>query len=301
MTHGIDLRPRVIRHRVVSDGSDGSRPLWPSHFALTETFFADEDLNTCLDQPETRWTIQHMSYDTLTSRAKPSSNARLSHCSWSFGIIDESHRYKRKNSVGWRIVMHARMGFKLQVTASPGFHSLYDWCFQTMCLFSGAPEYPEDYTVMEKHGAEALYSAVNSVMHGIWTQDEDDQQDAEPGMIRIAKPWTIRRWSELKLANGKQLLQILKENAHLVDLEWTEEEQAKLKTLVARYTSQGASEAWRVQGWQLICFALVLGVVLATVPDRLFGSGSGPNPNRGQIAGPGCQSTRTVNSGTVRW
>jgi hypothetical protein len=46
-------------------------------------------------------------------------------------------------------------------------------------------------------------------------------------MIHIAKPWTIRRWSESKLANGKPLVRIPNENVHIVDLEWTEEEQAK--------------------------------------------------------------------------
>jgi hypothetical protein len=40
--------------------------------------------------------------------------------------------------------------------------------------------------------------------------------------------------------------------------------------------------------------------VLATVADRHFGSGSGSEPNRCQIGGPGCQHTRTVDSGTVR-
>jgi hypothetical protein len=83
-------------------------------------------------------------------------------------------------------------------------------------------------------------------MHAVWTEDQDAPQDAAHQMIQIAKPWTIRRWSESKLANGKPLGQIQKENAHLVDLEWTEEEQAELKTLVERYTSRGASGAWRV-------------------------------------------------------
>jgi len=128
-----------------------------------------------------------------------------------------------------------------------------------MWLFSGAPEDAEDETLMEKHGAEALYSAVKSLMHAIRTEDQDAQQDAAHRMIQIAKPWTIRRWSESKLANGKPLVGIPKENAHLVDLEWTEEEQAKLKTLVERYTSQGASGAWRVHRWRLACFSLVLG------------------------------------------
>jgi len=42
-------------------------------------------------------------------------------------------------------------------------------------------------------------------------------------------------------------------------------------------------------------------VVLATVPDRHFGSRSGSEPNRGQIDSPGRRYTRTVNLGTVRW
>ena len=87
---------------------------------------------------------------------------------------------------------------------------------------------------MEKHGAEALYSTVKSLMHAIRTKDEEAQQDAAHWMIQIAKPWTIRRWSESKLANGKPLLRIPKEKAHLIDLEWTEEEQAHLMTLVER-------------------------------------------------------------------
>jgi hypothetical protein len=63
----------------------------------------------------------------------------------------------------------------------------------------------------------------------------------------------------LKLANGKALIRIRKENAHLVDLEWTEEEHAHLNTLVERYSSQGASAAWTVHKCSLACFSLVLG------------------------------------------
>ena len=161
--------------------------------------------------------------------------------------------------MGWRIVTNVSIGFKLQVTATLGFHSLYDWCFLTMWLFSGPPEDPEDETFMEKHGTNALYSAVKSLMHAIRTKDQDAQQDAAHWMIQIAKPWTILRWSESRRANGKSLVLILKENAHLVDLEWTEEEQAKLKTLVKKNTSQGAPGVWRVHRWKLACFLLVLG------------------------------------------
>jgi hypothetical protein len=61
-----------------------------------------------------------------------------------------------------------------------------------MWLFAGAPADPEDDTVMETHGAEALYSAVKSLMHDIRTDDEEAQQDAVHQMIQIAMPWTIR-------------------------------------------------------------------------------------------------------------
>jgi hypothetical protein len=42
-----------------------------------------------------------------------------------------------------------------------------------------------------------------------------------------------------------------------VGLEWTEEEQAKLMTLVDGKTSQGSSEAWRVHSCRLV-LAMVL-------------------------------------------
>jgi len=115
-----------------------------------------EDLNTSIDKPENRWNIYLLSYDTLTSRAKPSSNGQLSYCAWSFGIFDQSHRYMTRNTVGWHIAMNAKIGFKLQVTATPRFHSLYDQCYQAMWLLSGAPEDAENDTVKEKHGADAL-------------------------------------------------------------------------------------------------------------------------------------------------
>ena len=128
-----------------------------------------------------------------------------------------------------------------------------------MWLFSGAPEDPEDDTMMEKHGAEALYSAVKRLMHAIQTKAEEAQQDVAHQMIQIAMPWKIRRWSELKLANGKPLIRIPKEKALLIDLKWTEEEQAHLKTLVVRYSSRGASGACRVHGWRLACLSSVSG------------------------------------------
>jgi hypothetical protein len=89
--------------------------------------------------------------------------------------------------------MNTRIGFKLPVTATLGFHSLYDWCYKVMLLFSGAPDHPEDETVMELHGADALYSAVKSSMHAVRTEDQDAQWYAAHWIIHVAKPWTGRR------------------------------------------------------------------------------------------------------------
>jgi len=41
--------------------------------------------------------------------------------------------------------------------------------------------------------------------------------------------------------------------------------------------------------------------LLIIVLDRRFGSGSGSEPNGCHTGGPGCQSTWTINSGTVWW
>jgi len=96
-------------------------------------------------------------------------------------------------------------------------------------------------------------------MHAIRTGDEEAEQYAACRMLQIAKPWTIRRSSESKLADGNPVVQILKYNSHLIDLEWTVIEQAQLKTLVERCTSWDVSGAWMVHRWWLACFSLLLG------------------------------------------
>jgi len=123
-----------------------------------------------------------------------------------------------------------------------------------MWQFSGVPEDPENDTMMEKLGAEALYSTVKSVMHAIQREDEDTQQDAVHRLRQIADPSTILRWSESKLAIGQQCSWITKKHALLNDLEWTEDKQATLITLVERYTSRDGSGAWRVHRWWLACY-----------------------------------------------
>jgi hypothetical protein len=72
--------------------------------------------------------------------------------------------------MGWQIATNARIGFKLQVTATPGFHSLYDWCYQAIRLISGTHDNPEKETVMENLGADALYCAAKTLMHAIRTE-----------------------------------------------------------------------------------------------------------------------------------
>jgi len=47
-THGIETGCGAIRHRGVSEGSDGARPLWRSLSARTEIFFADVDVDICI-------------------------------------------------------------------------------------------------------------------------------------------------------------------------------------------------------------------------------------------------------------
>jgi hypothetical protein len=54
-----------------------------------------------------------------------------------------------------------------------------------MWLLSGAPEDPEDDTVMDQHGADALFSAVKSLMHLIRSKDEEAQQNAAHGSFRL--------------------------------------------------------------------------------------------------------------------
>ena len=82
--------------------------------------------------------------------------------------------------------MKVRIGFNHQVTAPSEFHSLYDWCFQTMWLCSGALEDPVDDTVLEWNTASGFYSVVRCLMHAIQTETEELQQDAINRTIQIA-------------------------------------------------------------------------------------------------------------------
>jgi len=54
-------------------------------------YFTQYHLNTCINESENQPDLHLLLYDTLTSRAKPSSNGQHSHCSWSFGILYNSY------------------------------------------------------------------------------------------------------------------------------------------------------------------------------------------------------------------
>jgi len=65
----------------------------------------DEDLNTTIDKSEYWRNVHPVLYVILTSRAKRLCNGQYCYCAWSFTILDESHLYKTKNSVGREIAM----------------------------------------------------------------------------------------------------------------------------------------------------------------------------------------------------
>jgi len=100
---------------------------------------SNDTLNTSVNDPENRWNIALVSHDTLTSGVKPSTHSQLTYSSWSVRICDVVYRYKTKNSVGWQIAKKSRIGSKLQITATPGFQSQYDWGCQMTWLFLRVP------------------------------------------------------------------------------------------------------------------------------------------------------------------
>ena len=104
------------------------------------------------------------------------------------------------------------------MTATSAYHTLNDWVNQTISLFSGAPIRPEDKTLMELHGAEAFQVAVRSLTQGIRSDDDEAQKAAAKQIIRIAKPWTIWRCSESKLADGEPFVKMPKVKEHIVIL-----------------------------------------------------------------------------------
>jgi len=118
------------------------------------------DVNSRYDQLENLLNIHHVLYDALTTRVKLSTNGQLSHCSWSLEIHNKSCPYKMRNSMDWQIALKAKIGLKLEVTATLGLHSMFDWYYLTMLVLSRVPDYALANTVIETNDAEALYSTV---------------------------------------------------------------------------------------------------------------------------------------------
>ncbi|KAF8518629.1 hypothetical protein BDD12DRAFT_811084 [Trichophaea hybrida] len=65
---------------------------------------------------------------------------------------------------------------------------------------------------------DALQVAVRSLTQGIRSDNDEAQKAAAEQIIRIAKPWTIRRWSESKLADGEPLGQWIQSWSEIDDL-----------------------------------------------------------------------------------
>jgi len=57
-----------------------------------------------------------------------------------------------------------------------------------MWLTSDVPEAPEDYHLIKRDNAEALYSPEKSSIHAIRTEDNKVEQDMVCKIIQIAKP-----------------------------------------------------------------------------------------------------------------
>ena len=181
------------------------------------------------------WNIHVVTYNALTEcgQRNPSGTPRqLTNCTWSWGIFDESHRYKGPQSIGWKVVSEADISFKVQVTATPAYHLLQDWANLTRWLFA-IPEVVEDPDAVAKHGPAALEKAVMDIQCAV-SKDlpTHEQQAAAQAMIDVIRPWTICQWTESKLASGAPLISIPTEIVHQVVLEWTAEEQERLATTI---------------------------------------------------------------------
>ena len=121
--------------------------------------------------------------------------------------------------------MEAKIGFKVQVTATPAYHSLQDWTNISRWLFV-SPNEVEMPDSVSYHSPIALAKAVANVQCTVSKAlPSDKQQAAAQAMIEVIYPCTISRSMESKLASGKPLVAIPTEIVHQVTLELTLEEQ----------------------------------------------------------------------------
>jgi len=149
--------------------------------------------------------------------------------------------------------MKARIGFKFPVTDVLQLRSIFDWWYLIIWYFSDATEYPEYDTVTQMCSAQAQYSASKSLMHTIWIEDKDADQDVGYCMIPIVEHWISRRCFVWKLGNEQSLIWIWMGNVHLVHPKLTKYENAQLITIVVMYTALCASDELRVDRRRLAC------------------------------------------------
>jgi len=109
MTHGTEFKPVNLFNANNAN---------PTH----------KDLNSSIDELHNQWNIHLLSYNTFTSRAKPSTHGQLSYCAWSFGIFDESHRYRP------RTVWAGKLGWMWKLYSN--FSSLLHWDFTLRLVVS---------------------------------------------------------------------------------------------------------------------------------------------------------------------
>ena len=153
-------------------------------------------LNFSFRFPEQMWDIHVITYNALTERGQRNHNGtpgQLTGCTMSWGIFEENYRYKGPKSIGWKVVSEVDIGFKVQVTATPAYHSLRDWAHLTHWLFA-IPELAEDPDAVAKHGPAALEKAVVDIQRAV-SKDlpVHEQQAAVQAMIDVVWPWTIHR------------------------------------------------------------------------------------------------------------
>ena len=246
-------------------------------------------LNFSMNHLACMWNIHVITYNAITERSQrnPSSSPRqLTDCTWKWGIFDESHRYKTPKSIGWKVAMEAKIGFKVQVTTTPAYHSLRDWTNISRSLFD-IPNEVEMPDSVSYHGPIALAKAVANVQREVSKAlPLDKQQAAAQAMIEVVRPWTIRRWTESKLESGAPLVAIPTEIIHQVTLEWTPEEQEHLAAVAKRLKEQALTDlcgwvVWRVHRWQLACFTFPLKKVIAMVTISGRWSGMQRTSSRG--------------------
>ena len=93
---------------------------------------------------------------------------------------------------------------------------------------------------------ETLQVSIWSLTQGIRSYDDEAQQSVSEQIIRIAKPWTIWRWSESIPADGEPLVKMPKAKEHIINLIWTITEQQTLQQLVNLCKSQGKEGTYQI-------------------------------------------------------